>query len=397
MAFAFCVLSSTASSSGEIDQQGPLLGPLHSTTLLPTDSQTPLSVFGNSIVVSLRPTVFTSPVAGQRLKDATSDYAVVRSKGLNASSSWFDGKLKADTEVAFLDGRQPSWGAQPDSDWRMWRMSVNGIEGALHYGVSSRSAGKAYSENPDQSLREVWAEYPLGPARLRSAVGQTWNNVSGEPTVPRFSQTYGNIAFTLARPQWPQLTLTYTRASVLNALAVGGTPSYNATTNTVAAMLAHTKSLWQVQLASSYQLSDNQLSGAKSTTSLIESLMASYHPWNTFIVTSSLGYRASVDQWSSVHIKTPSGSLSVNYRANRHCFISAFGGYSVTRSDDGIINQESVNSRALLAWTLPAISYTVSPPIVAVEANYTVTADHAMASAELQDISGLVRLVVEEF
>jgi hypothetical protein len=155
--------------------------------------------------------------------------------------------------------------------------------------------------------------------------------------------------------------------------------------------------LWQLQLASSYLMSDNRLAGARNTTGLLESFTASYRPWNTFTVTSSVGYRADVDQWSGAHMQTPSGSLSINYRASQHCFVSALGGYSITHSNDGTTNLESVNSRALLAWTFPTIPFTVTPPIVAIEASYTLTADHAAASTEVQDVSGLVRLVIEEF
>ncbi len=398
ISLGLCTLFIIPFSWAEEDLQAPLLERIHLSDVSGvTPSQTALPLLRQSMMLSLQPTFFTPLVTPGRLKDVVPDSAALRSKGLSASSAWLDGKLKADSEVAFLDSTQPSWGPQQDSGRRMWRLTVNGMEGAFRYGASYRTAGKAYINAPNQSLREVWGEYVFGVARLRSSVGQTWNNVAGDPALLRLTQTYGRLGLALTRPQWPELTLTYTRASMVNALLSGGTPSQDAATDTVAAMLAYTRPLWQLQLASSYLMSDNRLAGARNTTGLLESFTASYRPWNTFSVTSSIGYRGDFDQWSGAHLQTPSGSLSLNYRASQHCYISALGGYSITHSNDGTTDVESVNSRALLAWTFPTMAFTGTPPTVAIEASYTLTAAHAAAPTDLQDVSGLVRLVIEEF
>jgi hypothetical protein len=394
---ALTVLLACPSSWAQEDPQS-ILARLHMTSSVEPDANQPMqTLLQKSVTMSLRPTFFTPPVIGGRLKDVVPDSDGLRSKGLQVSSNWLEGKLKADSEIAFADGAQPASGPQQDNNRRMMRLSLTGTEGAFRYGASYRTAGNTYVEVPNQSVREIWGEYVYGVARVRSTVGQTWNNVNGDPTQLRLMQAYNKVALTLLRPQWPELTLTYIKASLVNGLISGGTPTQRAATDTLQAAVAYTRPSWQVRLASSYITSNNQLAGTRNTTGVAELLTASYRPLNTLTIMPSLGYRADSDQWSGTHIETPSASVSINYRATHHFFFTALGGYSTTHSHDGTIDLESVNSRALLAWTFPTVSFLASAPVLAVEAGFTRTAYHSAAVADMDDVSGLVRLIVEEF
>jgi hypothetical protein len=280
----------------------------------------------------------------------------------------------------------------------MARLAVTGIEGAFRYGAFSRTAGKAYVEGPNQNQREVWGEYAAGAARFRSAFGQSWNNVDGDPTQLRLTQTYSRVGMTLVRPRWPELSLTYTRASLLNAPAFGGTPVLRAASHALETAVAYTKPTWHARLVSSYMVSDQQLPGMRDTKGVAESFTVSYRPSNTLTIMPAVGYRADVDPWSGTHLETPSASASMNYRATPRIFFSALCGYSMTHSSDGTLDGESINSRALMAWTIPKyFTLPVTPPMVSLEATYTRTAYHSTALMDFQDVSGLVRVIVEEF
>jgi len=88
-------------------------------------------------------------------------------------------------------------------------------------------------------------------------VGQTWDNVDGDPSQPRLLQTYGRLGMSLVRPHWPELSLTYTRASLLNAFISSGMPMQRAATDSLEATLSYMRRMWNVLLASSYTMTDN--------------------------------------------------------------------------------------------------------------------------------------------
>ena len=278
---ALSILLLTASSWAEEEQPSLIFERLHITS-------SPDSPSGQSML-ALRPTFFTPPLTIGRLKDAVPDSEGLRSKGMQGSHNWLDGKLKAESELAIPDGTELDAGTQYESGRRMIRLSLTGMEGAFRYGALSRTAGKAYVEGANQSSREVWGEYVYGLTRFRSAVGQTWDNVDGDPSQPRLLQTYGRLGMSLVRPHWPELSLTYTRASLLNAFISGGMPMQRAATDGLEATLSYMRPTWNVWLASSSTMTDNQLPGTRDTTGLAESFTTSYRPWNSLTITPSLG------------------------------------------------------------------------------------------------------------
>ena len=357
-----------------------------------------LPLLDQSFAVSLRPTFFTPPLTSGRLKDVVSDSQGVRSRGLQASSTVLRGKLQLDSEVAFRDSAAPEGTPLRDGDRHMMRLAMTGTQGAFRYGAFSRTAGKAYVEGQDQGLREVWGEYVAGIARFRSALGQTWNNVQEDPTQLRLMQRYGRLGVTLARPGWPELSLLYTRGSLFNAAASGSAAGSHTASHTIEAAFAYTKPTWHARLVSSYMLSDSRLPGMRNTTGVTESFTLSYRPSNTLTIMPTLGYRADVNPWSGAHLETPSASATMNYRATPRLYFSALCGYAMTHSSNGTLDAQSINSRALMAWTIPHyFPLPVSPPVVAFEATYARTAHHSAALMDFQDVSGLVRVIVDEF
>jgi hypothetical protein len=394
---ALSVLLASPSSWAEEHTQTLVRKKLYATSSAESvANQTMQTQLQKAVVLSLRPTFFTPPVAAARLKDITPDSEGLRSKGLQVSSDWWQGKLKTETEIAFADSAELAMGPQPNDSRRMMRLTVTGTEGAFRYGANYRTAGTTYVERSNQSLREIWGEYQYGVVRVRSTVGETCNNVNGDPSQLRLIQAYNRMALSLLRPQWPEVTLAYIKASLNHGLIAGVTPVQLATTETAEAALSYAKPTWQVRLASSYITTHNLLPGARDTTGFMQLATGSFRPWNTLTISHSLGYRADHDQWSGARIETPSAFVSLNYRARRDLSFSALSGYSSTRSSDGTADLESMNSRALLAW-MPTVSFLNPSPVLAVEAGYTRTTHHAVAVADAADVSGLLRLIVEEF
>jgi len=109
-------------------------------------------------MLALRPTFFTPPLAIGRRKYVVPDSEGLRSNGMQGSYNWLDGKLKAESELSYLDSTESDSGTQYDSGRRMMPLSVTGMEGAFPYGALSRAAGKAYVEGANQRSREVWGE-----------------------------------------------------------------------------------------------------------------------------------------------------------------------------------------------------------------------------------------------
>src|SRR4249920_3358280 len=173
---------------------------------------------------SLTPTFFAPPLASPRLRDLAPETDQPRTQGLLTSTTWLNGTFVTETEVAqslggagWLQSRIPG-DTRGDAAQRMVRLGLTGTAGSIRYGILSRSAGQAFLNGPDQALREVWGEWKSGWTTLRSAIGEQWSNVAGDPTRSRLEQTYGRVGLVWNRPIWPEISLTYAHNSLNSAL-----------------------------------------------------------------------------------------------------------------------------------------------------------------------------------
>lgn len=124
---ALCMLLLSASSWAEEEQPSFLFERLHITS-------SPDSISGQTML-ALRPTFFTPPLAIGRRKYVVPDSEGLRSNGMQGSYNWLDGKLKAESELSYLDSTESDSGTQYDSGRRMMPLSVTGMEGAFRYGA----------------------------------------------------------------------------------------------------------------------------------------------------------------------------------------------------------------------------------------------------------------------
>lgn len=347
---------------------------------------------------SLTPTFLALPVVSPRLRDLAPETDQARAHGLLSSTTWLNGRVVTETEVAqslggagWLQSRIPG-DTRGATSQRMVRLGLTGIAGTVRYGMLSRSAGQAFFNGPDLAMREVWGEWKAGWTTLRSAIGQQWNNVAGDSARSRLEQTYGRIGLVWKRPTWPEATLTYARNSLSSALDPLGIIPQRSLNHTIESALAYTGMGWNARLASSYILGSDLLRGGAETTVRMQLLTAAFRPLNTLTISPTLGYREEAQSWSGVRINSPSASVALQYRHSQQLLISAMGNYSGTRSSDGLIDTKQMGGKGILAWNLPRSRAWTT--LVSFEAGYNRMTNHVTPSADTEDISGVIRLVL---
>lgn len=348
--------------------------------------------------ISLIPTFFAPPLALPRLRDLAPETDQARTQGLLSSTSWFNGSVVTETEVAqslggagWLQSRIPG-DTRDDASQRMVRLGLTGTTGSVRYGVLSRSAGQAFFNGPDQAMREIWGEWKTGWTTFRTAMGQQWNNVAGDATRSRLEQMYGRIGLAWKCPTWPEATLTYARNSLSSALdPLGITPQRNQN-HTLEGALAYNSMRWNARLASSYLFGTDLLHGGAETMVRMQVLTAAFRPLNTVTIAPTLGYREEASSWSGLRITSPSASVALQYRHSQRLLISAMGNYAGTRSSDRLVDTKQVGGKGILTWDLePSQAWTT---LVSFEAGYNRVANHVTPSADTEDISGVIRLVL---
>ena len=347
---------------------------------------------------SLTPTSFALPLASPRLRDLAPETDQPRTQGLLSSTTWLNGTFVTETEVArslggagWLQNRIP--GDTPgDAAQRMVRLGLTGTAGSIRYGMLSRSSGQAFLNGPDQALREVWGEWKTGWITLRSAIGEQWNNVAGDTTRSRLEQTYGRVGLAWKRPTWPDITLTYAHNSLNSALEPLGIAPQRSYNHTLESTLAYNGLGWNVRLASSYILGSDLLRGGAESTVRMQMLTAAFRPLDTLAISPTLGYREEVQNWSGVRINSPTASVALQYRQSQQLLISAMGNYAGTRSSDRLIDTELVGGKGILAWDLQRSHAWTT--LISLEAGYNQMTNHVAPSANTEDISGLIRVVL---
>ena len=356
----------------------------------------PFSIASPVLHTSFQATSFAPPSTSTRLKDLVPDSERPQTKGVGASSTWVKGQLTAEGEVANNAtndaGLTSRIDQRDDGAKRMVRMALTGTNGTVRYGINYRSAGKAFFNSPDQTVREMWAEWGLGIAKLRSSSGQTWNNVDLEPNRPRIQQNVNRIGIALAKPAWPELSLTYARSALASSFIPAGMTPQRSQSNSMEAALTYTGLTWNARLSSSYILTNDEMRGGAQSTAFAQTLVAAYRPLNTLTLAPTLSYRSETQSWSGAKIQTPMASVSLLYKQSQRLLVSAMGGYTSTKSSDGLIETESIVGRGMFAFHLNPIYG--HPTTLSLEASYTNTTNRTVAGVDTEDLSGLVRILV---
>ncbi len=347
---------------------------------------------------SLTVTSFTPPTASPRLRDLAPETNQARTQGFLSSSTWLNGILVTDTEMAqnqggagWLQNRIPG-DTSGDASQRMIRLGLTGTAGSIRYGMLSQSAGQAFLAGPDQARREVWGEWTSGWTTLRSAIGQQWNNVIEDSTRPRLEQTYGRFGVAWKRPVWPEITLTYAHNSMNSTLEPLGIAPQRSHSHSLESALAYTGMDWNLRFASSYILGNDLLRAETEYTIRMQMLAAAYRPLTTLTISPTLAYREESQNWSSVRIHSPSASVALQYRQSPEILFNAMGNYAGIRSSDGLIDTVHMGGRGKLAWDIQRSQGWTT--LISLEAGYNRMTHRATSAASTEDISGLLRVVL---
>lgn len=356
----------------------------------------PFSIASPVLHTSFQATSFAPPQTSTRLKDLVPDSDRPQTKGIVAASTWLKGQFTTEGEVANNTTNDAGMASRidqrDDGSKRMVRMALTGTNGGFRYGINYRSAGKAFFNSPDQTVREAWAEWGLGIAKLRSSTGQVWNNVDLDPSRSRIQQGFNRIGVAVVKPAWPELSLTYSRSTVASTFDPTGTIPQRSHSNSMEAALAYSGLTWNARLSSSYILTNDDLRGGAETTALAQTLTAVYRPFNTLTLTPTLSYRTETQSWSGAKVNTPMASLSLFYKQSRRLLVSAMGGYTSTTSSDKVTATESIVGKGMFAFHLDPIYG--HPTTISLEASYTNLTNRALSGFDSEDLSGLVRILV---
>ena len=349
---------------------------------------------------SLTSTYFAPPpaVTATRLQTLTPETEQARTHGLLSSINLLNGLLVTEAEMAKSEGGA-TWlqnkipgDTREGASGQMLRLGVTGTAGSVRYGILYRSAGQAFINGPDQAMREVWGEWKSGQATLRSAVGQQWNNVTGDTTRTRLGQTYGRLGLAWKSPGLPEFMLTYSNMGIRSSADPLGVAPQRNHTHTLEGALAYTGAAWNARLASAYILgNDLQRSGTKNTVRM-QTFTAAIRPLNTLTITPTLAYREELQDWSGTRIESPSASVAVQYRHNQRVWLSAAGNYANTHSSDGLIDSQQVGGKGILAWDLQRSQTWAT--LLSFEAGYNRLTNNVSPSADVEDISGIIKLIL---
>lgn len=344
-------------------------------------------------VVSLKTSYLVTQQNTQRLADLLRDDPRILSA--RGTSSFLDGKLVGEGEIAHSTPDPRGMRTDADPQHRMLRFGLTGAQGPLRYGITYRSAGNAFVSLPDQATREVWAEWPVSVARVRTSRTETWNNLDHDPSRPRLTQVQERVLLSVAPPAWPEVSLSYARGVSSSSLEPAGVTPQRTQVDTMEAALAYTRGTWAARLASTYSVNSDRMRPGIDTVGTVHGLSGSYRPIPALTVAPSVSLRQEREEWSDVRIETPVAALSATYAPDKVWSLTTVGSYSKTRSTDGLIETSTFDARSVVSWTLQR-----SAPFRATlsfEAAYRNSLDAIHPGNSTEDLSGLMRVQLAGF
>ena len=193
------------------------------------------------------------------------------------------------------------------------------------------------------------------------------------------------------KPDWPNFDLTYSKNAQNGRQDPISVEPPKKDSHTLEAALGYSGSIWKATMATSYSLESDLMRNGDDRVKT-QTVTASFRPLDVLIFAPTLGYRAEQQEWSGVRVNSPSVSLAMNYQRSQRLLISALGHFSEVRSSDRAIDIENVGGKGILAWDLQQSRDWKT--VLSVEGAYNRQINVVTPSAQMEDLSGVLRLVL---
>jgi len=335
---------------------------------------------------SLVPTVDGAPIASHA-GNPTPDLDSPRTEGVVASATMLNGTLSTETEVAANQSRR----GEDDPSGRMMRLSVAGSSRLVRYGMTYRTADDTFAQSPGQQQREAWGEWNNGAMSIRSIVGQR-SRLEADAGGNRAEQGYNRIDLAWKTPVWPRLGVSYVHNSASNTMDVVNLFPQRANRDRLEAAVGYGGAVWDATLASGLGTETDLTQHGTESHVQTETLTASFRPATILTITPTVGYRVEQQPWSGTRINSPSAGISMKYQQSQHVSMTAMGNYFSMRSSDRLIDFDMIGGKGVLTWELGPVREW--KPQVTLEGGYNLQVNRLMPSAQTENLSGLLRLVL---
>jgi len=176
------------------------------------------------------------------------------------------------------------------------------------------------------------------------------------------------------------------------ASGAGNRGELRANQHRIEAAIGYGGVLWDAKLASSYGLETALVQHGAQSHVTTQSVTGSFRPVDSLSIIPAVGYRAEQQEWSSARIDAPSATISMNYRQNPQLSMTATGNYSAMRSTDRLIDVDMIGGKGIVSWELEPVRDW--KPQLSLEGGYNLQVNRLMPSAQTENLSGLLRLVL---
>jgi len=359
-------------------------GGSHESTVTPSQRAT------QEDFLTLNTAYVNPPKQVNRLLDLPTELEDRRMLDTSLKTSLFHGRLKSEGEVRYSPPPSSTLEQKGGSDRRLLRFGMTGTQGSFQYGLSMREAGKAVVDGPDLASREMWGEWHLGVARVRTSLGDSWNNVDKDPLRSRITQTQQRIALTLAQPAWPEIAVSYSRAALVSSLDPLVVAAQHRAVDTYEGALGYSGTGWNARATMGYAANADVLTPGRDTRALIYGVNGTYRIDQLFTLSPSLNLRDERQRWSGVRVVSRSGSLALGYTPDPHLSVTALAAYSETHSTDNLFALSALNATSTVTWKPDSLARIHAS--LSFETSHKVAHNTLSAPQTLEDTSGVVRL-----
>ena len=336
---------------------------------------------------SITPMVDGAPMAAPSVRNLPPDPERPRTQGILATTTMLKGTFSTETEVAANHATSPG----DDPSARMMRFGIAGAKGLMRYGMTYRTADASFYEAPGQEQKEAWGEWKHGAMAIRSTVGQR-TRLDADAGANRLEQGYNRIDVSWNRPAWPHAGLSYVHNGASKSMDALSLFPQRASRDRLEAALGYRGGMWDATLASGYGTETDLFQHAADSRVQTETLTASFRQANILTITPMVGYRVEQQPWSGARINSPSASLALKYIQSQRLSMTAMGNYFSMRSSDRLVDFDMIGGKGVLTWDFEPVREW--KPQLSVEGGYNLQVNRLIPSAQTENLSGLLRLVL---